>query len=85
MGLQRHLKVLGIFARLCHRDGKDRYLADMPRVLDCTLRTALRRYGELDRLARCWRTSSARRQAGGDGLTRSVGHLLRQAPRPCAR
>jgi aminoglycoside/choline kinase family phosphotransferase len=33
MGLQRHLKVLGIFARLNHRDGKSRYLADMPRVL----------------------------------------------------
>ncbi|MCX7203641.1 MAG: phosphotransferase [Burkholderiales bacterium] len=33
MGLQRHLKVLGIFARLYHRDGKDRYLADLPLVL----------------------------------------------------
>jgi aminoglycoside/choline kinase family phosphotransferase len=33
MGLQRHLKVLGIFARLHHRDGKDRYLADLPRVM----------------------------------------------------
>ena len=33
MGLQRHLKVLGIFARLSHRDGKDRYLGDMPLVL----------------------------------------------------
>jgi len=28
---QRHLKVLGIFARICHRDGKPRYLADSPR------------------------------------------------------
>lgn len=33
MGLQRHLKVLGIFARLSHRDGKDRYLADLPLVM----------------------------------------------------
>ncbi len=33
MGLQRSLKVLGIFARLHHRDGKDRYLADLPVVL----------------------------------------------------
>jgi N-acetylmuramate 1-kinase len=32
MGLQRHLKVLGIFARLHHRDGKDGYLKDLPRV-----------------------------------------------------
>ncbi len=43
MGLQRHLKVLGIFARLCHRDGKQRYLDDLPRVLDYTLKV-LRRY-----------------------------------------
>ncbi|MDO4905964.1 MAG: phosphotransferase [Lautropia sp.] len=32
MGLQRHLKVLGIFARLHHRDGKDAYLDDIPLV-----------------------------------------------------
>lgn len=31
MGVQRHLKVIGIFARICHRDGKPRYLADVPR------------------------------------------------------
>lgn len=51
MGLQRQLKVLGIFARLHHRDGKDRYLADMPRVLGYALGVA-RRYGEFDALAR---------------------------------
>ena len=33
MGVQRQLKVLGIFARLYHRDGKAAYLDDMPRVL----------------------------------------------------
>jgi N-acetylmuramate 1-kinase len=33
MGLQRHLKVLGIFARLHYRDGKSGYLADLPQVL----------------------------------------------------
>jgi len=37
MGLQRHVKVLGIFARLWHRDGKPGYLGDLPRVLDYTL------------------------------------------------
>ena len=37
MGLQRHIKVLGIFARLWHRDGKPGYLKDLPRVLDYTL------------------------------------------------
>ncbi|KQZ91386.1 MULTISPECIES: phosphotransferase [unclassified Pseudomonas] len=34
MGVQRHLKVIGIFARICHRDGKPRYLADVPRFFD---------------------------------------------------
>lgn len=33
MGLQRHIKVLGIFARLCLRDGKSAYLYDLPRVI----------------------------------------------------
>ncbi len=34
MGVQRHIKVLGIFARLYHRDGKDGYLKDMPLVFE---------------------------------------------------
>jgi aminoglycoside/choline kinase family phosphotransferase len=34
IGLQRHIKVLGIFCRLYHRDGKAGYLKDLPRVLD---------------------------------------------------
>ncbi len=34
MGVQRHLKVLGIFVRLSERDGKARYLADIPKVMD---------------------------------------------------
>ena len=33
IGVQRHLKVLGIFARLRHRDGKPKYLADAPRFV----------------------------------------------------
>ena len=33
LGVQRHLKILGIFARLYHRDGKPRYLADAPRCI----------------------------------------------------
>jgi len=37
MGVQRHLKVLGIFARLWWRDGKSGYLHDLPRVLDYVL------------------------------------------------
>jgi aminoglycoside/choline kinase family phosphotransferase len=33
LGVQRHLKILGIFARLHHRDGKSRYIADAPRFI----------------------------------------------------
>jgi hypothetical protein len=51
MGVQRQLKVLGIFARLCHRDGKDGYLKDMPRVMRY-LRGACARYRELGPLLR---------------------------------
>ncbi|MBK8016359.1 MAG: phosphotransferase [Betaproteobacteria bacterium] len=46
MGMQRHLKVLGIFARLNYRDGKRGYLEDTPRFLRYVRSTALR-YGEL--------------------------------------
>jgi len=40
MGLQRHIKVLGIFARLYYRDGKSQYLKDLPRVLNYVQETA---------------------------------------------
>jgi len=46
MGVQRHVKVLGIFARLYHRDGKDGYLKDMPLVARY-LRAACERYRDL--------------------------------------
>jgi hypothetical protein len=46
MALQRHLKVLGIFARLCHRDGKSGYVEDTPRFLGY-VRHAVSRYDEL--------------------------------------
>jgi hypothetical protein len=51
MGLQRHLKVLGIFARLYHRDGKDAYLKDLPLVMEYT-RKAANRYTALKPLVR---------------------------------
>jgi len=51
IGLQRALKVLGIFARLCYRDGKARYLADLPLVLRHT-QTVVERYDRFHRLAR---------------------------------
>jgi aminoglycoside/choline kinase family phosphotransferase len=51
MGLQRHLKVLGIFARINYRDGKPHYLADTPRFV-AYVRGVTRRYDELAPMAR---------------------------------
>jgi len=51
MGLQRHLKVLGIFARINYRDGKPKYLADTPRFVNYVRQVAAR-YNQLAPLAR---------------------------------
>jgi aminoglycoside/choline kinase family phosphotransferase len=51
MGLQRHLKIAGIFARLTLRDGKPKYLADTPRFIHY-IRSTCGRYGELKPLLR---------------------------------
>ena len=51
MGLQRHLKVAGIFARLTLRDGKPKYLADTPRFIGY-IRATASRYRELTPLLR---------------------------------
>jgi aminoglycoside/choline kinase family phosphotransferase len=51
VGVQRHLKVLGIFCRLWYRDGKAGYLPDLPRTLDY-VRDTCARYDELGSLAR---------------------------------
>jgi len=51
MGLQRHLKVLGIFARLTYRDGKPHYVADTPRFVRYVMDVAPR-YPELAPLTR---------------------------------
>jgi aminoglycoside/choline kinase family phosphotransferase len=51
MGLQRHLRILGVFARLTLRDGKPRYLADAPRFIGYIRATAAR-YRELKPLLR---------------------------------
>ena len=50
LGVQRHLKILGIFARLHYRDGKSKYLPDVPRFL-AYLDQILPRYPELDALS----------------------------------
>ena len=64
MGLQRHLKVLGIFARICHRDGKPAYVADTPRFLDYA-RPVANRYRELAPLARLLDSLDARPRGAG--------------------
>jgi hypothetical protein len=51
MGVQRHLKAAGIFARLLHRDGKSSYMQDVPRTLEY-ITEAAPRYEELAFLAR---------------------------------
>jgi len=48
MGLQRHIKVLGIFARLHLRDGKDGYLKDIPLTLKYVLETGSKYSETLD-------------------------------------
>ncbi len=65
MGAQRHIKVLGIFARLCYRDHKDGYLRDQPLVMRY-LRETCARYRELAPLARLLEElAPAERSAGG--------------------
>lgn len=49
-GLQRHIKVLGLFCRLMYRDGKPAYLADLPLVLNYVMKVA-RRHHELEGFA----------------------------------
>jgi aminoglycoside/choline kinase family phosphotransferase len=51
IGVQRHLKVIGIFARLNHRDGKPKYLADVPRFF-AYLDAELPKYAEFAPLQR---------------------------------
>ena len=64
MGLQRHLKVLGIFARLYHRDGKDGYLNDIPLVMEYTRKVAYR-YKEFATLVKLLDTLDEQRTGVG--------------------
>ncbi len=64
MGVQRHLKILGIFARLAHRDGKRDYLADVPRVMH-HLRRACDRYRALGPLLQLLDELEARQPVAG--------------------
>jgi aminoglycoside/choline kinase family phosphotransferase len=64
MGVQRHLKILGIFARLAHRDGKRSYLADVPRVMRY-LRRACDRYRALGPLLQLLNEFEGRQPVAG--------------------
>jgi len=64
MGLQRHLKVLGIFARIHYRDGKQGYLEDTPRFMRYA-RTVAERYRELAPLAQLFDQIEKREPAVG--------------------
>ncbi|WP_409284385.1 aminoglycoside phosphotransferase family protein [Pseudomonas protegens] len=63
MGVQRHLKVIGIFSRICHRDGKPRYLADVPRFF-AYIEAVLARRPELAELGQL--LCSLRQPAGSE-------------------
>ncbi len=71
MGLQRHLKVLGIFARLALRDGKRQYLDDIPRVWTYAHRVASR-YQGLGPLARLLEQA----EAAHGGTQTQVGYTF---------
>jgi aminoglycoside/choline kinase family phosphotransferase len=64
MGMQRHLKVAGIFCRLKHRDGKPAYAADLPRFFDYLTKVALR-YTPLKKLLPLLEPLSGRAVASG--------------------
>ena len=64
MGLQRHLRILGIFCRLKHRDGKPRYAEDLPRFFGYATRVALR-YAPLKPLLRLLEPMSGVRVSAG--------------------
>ena len=61
MGAQRHLKVIGIFARINHRDGKPRYLADTPRFFNY-LQQVIERQSALAPLAQLLASFSGAKQ-----------------------
>ena len=72
VGAQRHLKVLGIFARLWWRDGKPGYLDDLPLTLDSLL-DACARLPELAALGDWLRLEAAPRLAAANARARTAG------------
>jgi aminoglycoside/choline kinase family phosphotransferase len=77
-GLQRHIKVLGIFCRLCYRDGKPQYLGDLPLVWHYVT-DVCRRYPELADFV-----ALIERAVGGRDLRIPIPESQFPAPNPCA-
>jgi N-acetylmuramate 1-kinase len=87
IGVQRHIKVLGIFCRLWYRDGKAGYLGDLPLVFEY-VRDACRRYPELVEFERwlSWRVAPLLEAANAREMHRAAQLAARQSkPRPKRR
>jgi aminoglycoside/choline kinase family phosphotransferase len=92
IGVQRHVKVLGIFARLWHRDGKIGYLDDLPLVMHYVL-DACRRYPELVEFGRWleWRVAplladaNVRQKRRAAALAEAAAKRARRKSRPQAK
>jgi aminoglycoside/choline kinase family phosphotransferase len=82
IGVQRHVKVLGIFCRLWYRDGKAGYLGDLPLVFEY-VRDACRRYPELVEFERwlSWRVAPLLEGANAREMQRALELAARQAQR----
>jgi aminoglycoside/choline kinase family phosphotransferase len=85
IGVQRHIKVLGIFCRLWYRDGKSGYLGDLPLVFEY-VRDACRRYPELVEFERwlAWRVAPLLEAANAREMQRAAQKAI-AASRPKAR
>ncbi len=83
IGAQRHIKVLGVFARLWHRDGKIGYLADLPLVLNYVL-DACRRYPELVEFGRWleWRVAPVLPLANAAQKEKPARHRTKSKSKP---
>ena len=86
IGVQRHIKVLGIFCRLWYRDGKIGYLADLPLTFEY-VRDACRRYPELVEFERwlAWRVAPLFEAANAREIARAMQQAARGAARRKAR
>ena len=86
IGVQRHIKVLGIFCRLWYRDGKIGYLNDLPLTFEY-VRDACRRYPELVEFERwlSWRVAPLLEAANAREIQRAIAQAARAAQRTSRR